>query len=75
MQKYARNMQEICIICTHEIYMQNMQKFALPTLLMAGMPLDLSCFKFHGRLRCVGGCVCVHVRVFVCATVWDSEWV
>jgi hypothetical protein len=32
--KYA----EICIICTHKvkIYMQNMQKFALPTLLMTG---------------------------------------
>ena len=30
MQKYAK----ICKICRHEINIQNMQKFALPTLLM-----------------------------------------
>ena len=30
--KYAK----ICKICKHEIYMQHMQKYALPTLLMHG---------------------------------------
>ena len=44
-QKYAKickNMQSICMlyaktckICNHDFYMQNMQKYALPTLLMA----------------------------------------
>ena len=46
-QKYAKickNMQSICMlyaktckICNHVFYMQNMQKYALPTLLMTAM--------------------------------------
>ena len=46
-QKYAKickNMQSICMlyaktckICNHVFYMQNMQKYALPTLLMASL--------------------------------------
>ena len=34
--KYAK----ICKICKHEIYMQHMQKYALPTLLMADDPFS-----------------------------------
>ena len=47
-QKYAKickNMQSICMlyaktckICNHVFYMQNMQKYALPTLLMGQRP-------------------------------------
>ena len=52
-QKYAKickNMQSICMlyaktckICNHVFYMQNMQKYALPTLLM-----ELGCSMIHG---------------------------
>ena len=34
MKKYAYNMHKICKMCKHEIYLQNVQKFALPTLMM-----------------------------------------
>ena len=33
-QKYAKKPAIICKICIHEIYMRNLQKFALPTLLI-----------------------------------------
>ena len=49
-QKYAKickNMQSICMlyaktckICNHVFYMQNMQKYALPTLLMAALAAE-----------------------------------
>jgi hypothetical protein len=34
MQKICINMQEICNICKQDYHMQNMQEYALPTLLM-----------------------------------------
>ena len=66
-QKYAKickNMQSICMlyaktckICNHVFYMQNMQKYALPTLLM--LRID--------RVSCV---LPVTVSI-ICATVYD----
>ena len=40
MQKICINMQEICNICKQGYHMQNMQEYALPTLLMV--------FSSHG---------------------------
>ena len=35
MHLYAQYMQKISKICKHKIYMQHMQKYALPNLLMS----------------------------------------
>jgi hypothetical protein len=51
--KICKNMQIICMlyaktckICNHDFYMQNMQKYALPTLLMIQGP-GSKIFQYH----------------------------
>ncbi len=50
MQEICTKYAGICIICNHEFYMQNMQEYALLTLLMQAASLSLSSWKASSGL-------------------------
>jgi hypothetical protein len=63
MQEICKIYAGICNICNHEFYMQNMQEYALPTLLMltelgrrhqgaAGLRHRGSCYGRYPNIHC-----------------------